>query len=138
VFLTLAYASMNLQTRRMVYFRAGHNSCLVRRANGRVERLMPPGMIIGFDPGPRFNAGLGSAVCDLAPGDCVLLYTDGASEAMNSRSEEFGENRLSDALAGCSGSAAEVLRAAEAAVVAFCDGERQRDDLTLLVLKITG
>jgi hypothetical protein len=137
VFLTLAYASMDLASRRMVYFRAGHNSCLVRRAGGRVERLMPPGMIIGFDAGPRFNAGLGSAVVDLAKGDCVLLYTDGASEAMNSRSEEFGETRLSDALAGCDGGAQEILQAIERAVVDFCAGERQRDDLTLLVLKIT-
>ena len=136
VFITLAYASYDIERRTLTYIRAGHNSCLIRRNDGSLERLMPRGMIVGFDPGPRFEAGLETAAVSLSPGDAVLLYTDGASEAMNGRSDEYGETRLGEAFAAATGDAAAMLAAVERSVVAFCAGERQRDDLTLLVCKI--
>lgn len=136
VFITLAYASYDIERRELTYIRAGHNSCLIRRHDGSLERLMPGGMIVGFDPGARFEAGLETVTVTLTPGDAVLLYTDGASEAMNPRSDEYGETRLGEAFAATSGDAAAMLAAVERSVIAFCAGERQRDDLTLLVCKI--
>jgi sigma-B regulation protein RsbU (phosphoserine phosphatase) len=74
-------------------------------------------------------------VC-LTPGDLLVIYTDGFSEAMNPHLEEWGENRLISAIAACNGlpakdSIARIMQAADA----FASGAPQSDDMTLVILR---
>jgi phosphoserine phosphatase RsbU/P len=76
------------------------------------------------------------AEVSLAPGDLLVIYTDGFSEAMNPKLEEWGENRLIDAIASCNGqlakdSIAKIMQAADT----FASGAPQSDDMTLVILR---
>jgi phosphoserine phosphatase RsbU/P len=73
----------------------------------------------------------------LMPDDMVVLFTDGVSEAMNSKDEEWGEDRLLAAMkANRQATAAEILRAIFENADAFTAGAPQHDDMTLIVVKI--
>jgi sigma-B regulation protein RsbU (phosphoserine phosphatase) len=75
----------------------------------------------------------------LAPGDVLVFYTDGLTEAENRRGEPFGEDRLVDVVQGCAGQPAEKIKARlMAAVETFRDGAPPFDDLTLVVARYTG
>ena len=73
---------------------------------------------------------------DLAPGDCLVFYTDGVTEAMNPEGEMFGESRLRDLVAAhAAGSAAELRARIAEALADFTAGAEQADDVTCLVVK---
>ena len=76
------------------------------------------------------------AEISLAPGDLLVIYTDGFSEAMNPNLEEWGEERLIHAIASCAGlpakdSISKIMQAADA----FASGAPQSDDMTLVILR---
>jgi sigma-B regulation protein RsbU (phosphoserine phosphatase) len=74
----------------------------------------------------------------LAPGDVLLLYTDGIVEAMNKKEEFFGESRLGSALtAAASRSAQEILDGILLDLAGFTEGVEQSDDITAVVIKVT-
>jgi serine phosphatase RsbU (regulator of sigma subunit) len=118
---------------RLVLACAGHPPPLVLRTDGRVEPVGFPGSLLGV-----FEAlDLRAAEVQLAPGDMLVLYTDGVIEA---RSEEafFGSDGLSGLLARCTGrSALEVAERVERAVIEFQAG-RPRDDVAVLVIEAVG
>ncbi|HEX5484298.1 MAG TPA: PP2C family protein-serine/threonine phosphatase [Terriglobia bacterium] len=99
-----------------------------------VERLDASGAVIGlFEHFPYQQAAV-----TLGPGDRLVGYTDGVSEAMNPGQEEWGEQRMGDALARCDGlCAAETVRRVMAAADHFAAGAQQYDDMTLVVLRVT-
>ncbi len=103
------------------------------RAGGRWTRLpVPRGLVVGAMPGFAFE----SARARLAPGDALVLFSDGVTEARGPSGELFGETRLRGALEGASGlAAAGLVEAVRAAVSAFAAGSPPADDLTLLVVK---
>jgi sigma-B regulation protein RsbU (phosphoserine phosphatase) len=73
----------------------------------------------------------------LEPGDLVVLFTDGVSESMNTRDEEWGEDRLIEFTKSCHGRAAsEAMTQILAAAEAFAAGASQHDDMTLVVLRV--
>ncbi|MFG2530293.1 SpoIIE family protein phosphatase [Streptomyces sp. NPDC048516] len=115
--------------------RAGHVPPLVRRTDGTVEHLVQSGLLLGISP--EFHG----APCrlDLAPGDSLVLVTDGITEARSTTGEFFDEQRLADALialpATTSG-AAGLIEAVHAAVTAFA-GRSTPDDQAALVLTAT-
>ena len=87
-----------------------------------------------FPDAPYFEARV-----ETQPGDMVIAFTDGISEAMNSREEEFGEERLIHAIQRCnSRSAADVIKCILDQVDAFTAGAPQHDDMTLVVMRING
>ena len=109
----------------------GHPPAMVVRADGSVEEVDGRGTLLGVVE--EFDAA--ETVVVLSPGDAVVFFTDGLTEA-RCGAEVFGEGRAGEALAKLSGaSAAEIAEALEAASDAFGDG-RRRDDLALLVLKM--
>ena len=76
------------------------------------------------------------AEVELAPGDTLVLYTDGVTEAANTEGEEFGKSRLLDTLANHSHlPVMPLLQAAVAAVQQFSSGGDQQDDITLVIAR---
>ncbi|MGC1485640.1 MAG: SpoIIE family protein phosphatase [Candidatus Acidiferrum sp.] len=138
---TLFYAQYDPATRRLSYVNAGHCPPILVRSAARgqaagsplVERLdRAGGTVVGLLPDCDYE----HAEVVLSPGDLLVIYTDGFSEAMNPALEEWGEHRLIDAIASCNGqpakdSIAKIMQAADA----FASGAPQSDDMTLVLLR---
>jgi sigma-B regulation protein RsbU (phosphoserine phosphatase) len=135
---TFFFATYNTATRELVYVNAGHNApFLVRQETGKftVERLEAGGPVIGLLSFATYE----EQRLILAPGDLLLTYTDGSSEAMTEEDEEWGEERMLAAAQGLhDGTAQEVLECLFAEADRFTGKAPQYDDMTMLVLKLEG
>ena len=90
------------------------------------------GPVVGLLPGARYEQG----TCQLQPGDVLLLYTDGISEAMTETDEEWSDERfIESAKANTALDSARMIQAIFAAADAFVGAAKQYDDMTLLVIK---
>jgi sigma-B regulation protein RsbU (phosphoserine phosphatase) len=139
---TLFYAQYDPAARRLTYVNAGHCPPILVRsaaragaANGAaVERLdKAGGTVVGLLPSCEYE----QAEVALSPGDLLVIYTDGFSEAMSPQLEEWGETRLLAAVSGCDGlpakdSIAKIMQGADA----FASGAPQSDDMTLVILRV--
>ncbi len=132
---TLFYAEYDPATRLLTYVNAGHNPpVVVRNGDGpcQVLRLETGGSVVGLFP-QRYQRG----VITHEPGDLVVLFTDGVSESMNVRDEEWGEERLIELAVTCREfPAREAMRRILGAAQAFAAGASQHDDMTLVVLRV--
>ncbi len=147
LFITVFYAIWEPETRTLVYANAGHNPPLLMRSDGDTEMLDTDGMAIGVLEQVR----IGQKYVRLHPGDTVLFYTDGVTEAMNEDLDEFGVERLKLAAAGAATlhaptagqvaripstkSARDIVRAITRAIQDHAGDTAQYDDATLVVLK---
>ena len=139
VFATLAYAVLDVPARRLTVARAGHNPVIVRRADGRVTLVQPPGLALGLADGSTFDRTVEDETVTLAPDDLVVLYTDGFSEAMNVARNLYTDERLADGFAARPVAAAQtVLDLTLDDVQAFIGTAPQHDDMTLVVLRLVG
>ncbi|MEM7584148.1 MAG: PP2C family protein-serine/threonine phosphatase [Acidobacteriota bacterium] len=114
---------------RGTYASAGHPPLLVRRASGAIEQLGATGMPVGLVPDQTF----GQADFHLDPGDSLVLFTDGLLEACNPEDEEFGLERLAEALREQPGKAVETARGIYRAVRNHRISKLLDDDLTFMV-----
>ena len=132
LFVTTFYGLIDPTSGEMMYCNAGHNPPYVlRHAGGEPIPLTLTGRPMGMFEDSQWT----SQTLTLEPGDRVVLYTDGVTEAQNSRGEFFGEARLLDvARRSMTCSVEEMQRAILAAVHAFMGDAPQADDITLLVL----
>ncbi|MGA8530862.1 MAG: PP2C family protein-serine/threonine phosphatase, partial [Acidobacteriaceae bacterium] len=111
---------------------AGHNPPVLLRG-GRVIRLEADGPVVGLLPFAPYT----EQSLTLEPGDLLVLYTDGISEAMTNADEEWGEERMIEAALQVRDQPADaVLRSVFAAADAFTAGAPQHDDMTLLILRL--
>lgn len=133
--ITLFYGEYDPAAGTLAYVNAGHNPPYVLRAAGGIERLPSTGVALGVVGGATFEA----PVLALHPGDRVLLYTDGVTEAEDPDDEQYGDERL-EALLRRKWFVEEkdLLQAVREQVLAFCGPVRPRDDMTLLVLRHGG
>ena len=121
---------------RLTYSNCGHCApLLVRRGEAAIQSLAPNSMPVGLVPGAPFSENH----CDLQPGDRLVLYSDGVTEAQNSAGEFFGRQRLRDAIrlalnADCAG----MHDAVQTALRGFTGGAEQSDDITLVVVEFSG
>ncbi len=134
---TFFFAAYDPKTHRLDCVNAGHNPPIVIRGglNGRAEaiRLEADGPVVGLLPFAPYT----EQSVMLMPGDLLLLYTDGISEAMTHDDEEWGEERLiAEAEKVKDRPACEILSYLFDAVDAFTAGAPQHDDMTLLILKL--
>jgi sigma-B regulation protein RsbU (phosphoserine phosphatase) len=131
-FATLVYLRLDAGTGKIEYANAGHNPPLLARANGPIEALSATGTVVGVFP----DADYAGAEVALRSGDRLLLYTDGVTEVLNTKDEEFGIERLSIVLDRhkdlC---AADLHRAVIDDVRQFANAGFQ-DDATLLVVSV--
>jgi len=132
LFVTLLYAEYHPDTGRTRLVSAGHNPPVLRRADGRTEEIRPnPGIPLGVMPGAHYEV----MELTLAPGDALVMYTDGVTDVQDAREEEFGMARLCDAAGAAPPAAArEMADAIVAAVSAFAGEQPQPDDITLVTL----
>jgi hypothetical protein len=132
-FTTAFLAEFNPISRELTYINAGHNTPILRRSAGTVERLTIGGLPLGILVGARYESG--SVI--LQEGDWLAIYTDGVVEAMNLRNEEYGEQRLVQVLnAGAASAPDEMLRRTMNDVDAFVGTTPQHDDITCLLVKV--
>jgi len=130
---TLFFAQYDDATRRLRYSNCGHPPALLLRGGRGLERLGATSTVVGLFE--KWDYAMEER--ELAPGDAVLLYTDGATEAANREGEEFGENRLLEAAREHRDlSPPELLAALAERTLAFSPQE-QADDITLVVAKCT-
>ena len=136
-FVTLAAVRCSPGSGELEILSAGHGPMLVyRAAENAVSELKAHGIPLGMLPGYPYAR---SETIELAAGDMLVLLTDGFWEWEGAGGEQFGEERLTAALAAAAGHpAAEVIRQLAAAVESFAAGARHGDDLTAVVLKKAG
>jgi len=133
-FITFFYCVLETSTGRMSYVNAGHNPPCVLRAGGGKDYLDVGGVVIGIMPGVVYEGG----ETVLRPGDDLVLYTDGITEAMNPDGDMFGEERLESVLSEHRGATArEIEERVYTDVKDFTAGAAQADDLTMVVVKMT-
>jgi serine phosphatase RsbU (regulator of sigma subunit) len=130
-FATLFYAEYDDRTRRLRYANCGHLPGLLLRRTGEVERLHSTAPVLGLLT--EWDCLTGER--QLLPGDVLAIYTDGITESFDSRDEEFGETRLSDALLRHQSLAPSQMIKAVLDVVRQFSPREQRDDLTLIIAK---
>jgi serine phosphatase RsbU (regulator of sigma subunit) len=133
-FVTFAVALLDAAGSKLQMLSAGHGPLLVYRpATGEIQNLEAQGMPLGLMPGIKY--GLAIEV-SLAPGDMLVLVTDGFYEWENPQGEDFGFARLEKVIReSCDYSPREVIQRLHASVISFCEGTKQMDDLTAVVLK---
>jgi sigma-B regulation protein RsbU (phosphoserine phosphatase) len=118
----------------LMYCNAGHNAPMVVSASG-VRRLETGGVVLGLFE----HASYDEETIRLKPGDLLVSFSDGVSEAMNEQGEEFSDERLIACVSANLGkSPAEVLDALFADVKAFCAGADQSDDITAVLVRFNG
>ncbi len=134
-FATFFLARVDGERLRVSFSNAGHNWPFIVRKNGERVLLEKGGTILGILDGIDFE----EAQVPLAPGDVMVLYTDGISEAANPAGELYGEERLYAGLDGLPEglTAREIAERLLADVRAFLDGVDAQDDITIVVLRVT-
>ncbi len=127
---TFFYAEYNTARRTLHYVNAGHNPPLVFRKNWDVIRLDVGGPVVGLLPNFPYEQG----TIELQPGDLLVAFTDGISEAMNARDEEWGEERLIECVRKSVGlNANDMMMRIVASADEFVAGAKQHDDMTIIV-----
>jgi sigma-B regulation protein RsbU (phosphoserine phosphatase) len=131
-FTTAFLAEYDPVHRTLNYINAGHNNPILRRVSGQIERLEVGGLPFGIQPEVKYE----SATATLAPGEWLIIFTDGLVEAENARQEEYGEPRLLSAIeAGKTFEPAELLKRLMVELDLFVGNTPQHDDVTCMLLK---
>jgi len=123
---------LNFAQAELCFSNAGHNPPFLFRADGAVEKLEAGGLVLGIMEDTEFK----ESSCRLEHGDLLVIYSDGVTEAMDARGEEFGEAGLDAVVRQTrAGTAAHVLNAIVEAALDFSGDRLQSDDITLIVVK---
>jgi phosphoserine phosphatase RsbU/P len=136
-FTTAFLAEIHPETREMHYVNAGHNSPILRRASGQIERLASGGPPFGLPLFTENEISYPSARVQLQPGDLLFIFTDGVAEAVNETGQEYSEARLVSLLQTAPPeTATETLKRVMTDVSEFVALARQHDDITCLILRV--
>jgi len=131
-FITFFFCVLDPKTGDLAYANAGHNPPILVRANGQAEMLEGGGPVLGI----LSIAPYSEMHNHLEPGDMLVLYSDGVTEAVNPAYEEFDEPRFIEVLqANRREPAAKIVEAVTKALAAFSAGAPQADDITMLVAR---
>jgi len=133
MFVTIFYGEYNSDTGELHYANGGHNSPLIVHADGSSEMLpLTQGVAIGLVPGVEFE----QVSYVLQPGDTAIFYSDGVTEAMNDKDEEFGIERVQEMFtAEPPKNAEEATHRLFSAIRDFAGDTPQSDDITCITLR---
>ncbi|MDD4452919.1 MAG: SpoIIE family protein phosphatase [Proteiniphilum sp.] len=132
MFVTLFFAKLNINTGHVEYANAGHNPFILLDKHKQAYQKLYPGIVLAAFEDVQFK----NEEITLSPGDTLLMYTDGVTEAMNSQQKLFGEERLlqifnSDVNVSVSIMVQSVIQGLDA----YVEGFEQSDDITVLALR---
>ncbi|MBI1799681.1 MAG: SpoIIE family protein phosphatase [Candidatus Eisenbacteria bacterium] len=131
-FVTAFYGVLDFRNRVLIFSNAGHNPPILLREGGRIDYLTDGGVALGVLPDARYE----ERPIAIRPGDVLVLYTDGVTEAEGPLGEQFGRRRLEECVARISGlPARQIVDGVVGEVLGFAGERGQNDDLTLVVLK---
>lgn len=131
-FATLFYGQLHVHSHEFFYANAGHNRPLLVKSNGDMEKLDTAGLALSIVEHETYE----NDKVVFEPGDMLLIYSDGITEAMNANSDEFEEDRLVNVVKdNLTQSAEDIVMAVNATVQDFVDGAEQSDDMTIVIIK---
>ncbi len=131
-FTTALIGEYDPEARTLTYINAGHNTPILRRTSGVIERLEAGGLPLGILDGTAYESGS----VTLQSGDNLVIFTDGLVEAVNERDEEYGEERLLSVLnGGASNPPSKLLSRIMVDVDLFVGNAPQHDDVTCVLAK---
>ena len=139
MFISMAYLIIDHVRGQVTLSRAGHDAPLLyKRATQTVTPLKPPGMVLGIDSGSVFDRIASDFNVPLERDDCLVLYTDGVTEALDGEGLEFGMDRMIQSVraSAVQGASAIVTRVIED-VRNFAGSQPQHDDITLIAIRKT-
>jgi len=136
-FVSMFYAILDYKNHKIVYARAGHTpGILTNKITGGTKLLLSKGMALGLEEGSVFASTLIEDEFEINAGDVFILYTDGFTEAMNEKHEEFGDERFIKLIeANRHLSSKELINLLVKEVKKFADNFPQHDDMTIVVVK---
>ena len=137
MFISMAYLVVDHQRGVLTLARAGHDAPLFyQRSTQKVTALKPPGMVLGIDSGSVFDRLMSDFDVPLERDDCLVLYTDGVTEALDSEGLEFGMDRMIQSVraSAMQGASAIVTRVIED-VRNFAGAQPQHDDITMIAIR---
>jgi sigma-B regulation protein RsbU (phosphoserine phosphatase) len=137
MFISMAYAILEKDSSSVVLCRAGHDAPLLYRAvNQTVTPINPPGMVVGIDGGDVFNRILSDYTVEMQKDDCLVFYTDGVTEGLDTEGDEFGMERTTQAIvASAPLGATAIIERLTADLKQFVGNCPQHDDITLIVIR---
>jgi phosphoserine phosphatase RsbU/P len=131
-FVTLFYAELDPESGALSFLNAGHNPPLIVHSAGTVEQLASGGLPLGIKPDADYREGR----TQLQPGDVLVVYSDGVTEAQSPTGEEFGATRLYEVVSrNIEASAAGIRDRIESSLTKFSQGTSAADDITLVIVK---
>jgi len=139
MFISMAYVILDHVRNTMLLSRAGHDAPLLyQRASESVTPIKPLGMVVGIDSGSVFDRITSDFALSLERDDCLLLYTDGVTEALDAKGDEFGFDRLVQCVrdSAPSGAPAIITRLIDE-LRSFVGTQPQNDDITLIAIRKT-
>jgi phosphoserine phosphatase RsbU/P len=137
MFISMAYLVVDHAVGSVTIARAGHDAPLLyRRAQQTVELIKPPGMVVGIDSGSVFDRITNDFSIPLQQDDCLVLYTDGVTEALDADGFEFGVDRMIQSVraSAAQGASAIITRLIDD-VRNFVGSQPQNDDITLITMR---
>ncbi|MFI5251383.1 MAG: SpoIIE family protein phosphatase [Bacteroidota bacterium] len=135
-FITMILGLFDLNRKEVILCRAGHNKALVS-VDGQMHFAEAGGIGLGLEPGPIFERYLEEVRIPLVPGNLFLFYSDGLTEAMNEKDEQFGEETVCDLVAGKRDlPAAQIQAAILQSVEKFRGAAEVHDDISLVAVKV--
>jgi sigma-B regulation protein RsbU (phosphoserine phosphatase) len=136
MFVTVFLGTINLRSGQVTYTNAGHNPPLIKRVSGEVEEVPDlHGPILGVLEGKEY----GESTVNLAPGDVLLVFTDGVTEALDREENLYSDERLLQTVQEVSEiNADSVLKTVRGSVDEFAKGAEQADDITMITLQYKG
>jgi sigma-B regulation protein RsbU (phosphoserine phosphatase) len=139
MFISMAYVILDHVEGKVTLSRAGHDAPIIfEHETGTVTPVKPPGMVVGIDSGSVFDRITGDFALSLKPGDCLLLYTDGVTEALDANGDEFGPERMMECIRASApeGAPAIIARLIDE-LRSFVGAQPQNDDITLIAIRKT-
>jgi sigma-B regulation protein RsbU (phosphoserine phosphatase) len=139
MFISMAYLVLDHQHDGVTLARAGHDAPLwYKRQSQTVTPVKSPGMVVGIDSGSVFDRITVDFAVPLERNDCLVLYTDGVTETLNSEDDEYGVDRMMQSVrASANDGAQEIVKRIIEDVREFTGSVPQNDDITVIAIRKT-